>query len=255
MSARRVTDPAELIEFYGDDARLHIYALADLEEPYWSASTWWRDGDAVVGLVTLPDGEGDLVYAVASRDPEGTLRLLDGLVDDLAPGVLLTGPTGMGELLAGRQRLAWHRSYHRYVLDDHDTVGEPSGEVVDLGPTDADEIVQLNERAPGAAFFRPSMLRNDTFAGVRREGRLVAAAGTHVFSHDRRAAAIGAVLTDPDWRRHGFAADVARGTVRRLRGRADLIGLNCADGNDAGRRLWTGLGFRPLLGYEEAELA
>ena len=42
MTARRVSDPGELAEFYAGDAELHIYALADLEEPYWSASTWAR---------------------------------------------------------------------------------------------------------------------------------------------------------------------------------------------------------------------
>ena len=51
-----VAEPDELVELYSRDPHLHIYALADLEEPYWSASTWWRNGDAAVGLVGLPDG-------------------------------------------------------------------------------------------------------------------------------------------------------------------------------------------------------
>ncbi len=252
---RRITDPAELAAFYGSHRELHIYALADLEEPYWSASTWWRDGDAIVGLVTLPDGEGDIVYAVSSRDPEGTLRLLGSLVDDLAPGVLLTGPLGLGDMLGGRRRRAWHRSYHRYALVDAAAMGEPAADVVDLGPDDADELEDLYARDPDAAFFRPSMLRHDTFAGVRRDGRLVAAAGTHVLSDRFRVAAIGAVVTDPAWRRNGLAREIACGVHRRLTGRVDVIGLNCADRNTAARNLWLGLGFQPLLGYEEAELA
>lgn len=252
---RRVTQPEELVDLYSPERGLHIYALADLEEPYWSASSWWREADAAVGVVSLPDGEGRVVYAVSSRDPDGSLRILGSLLDQLTPGTLVTGPLGVGSTLTARRRLAWNRSYHRYLLTDPEAVGSPATDVIDLGPTDVDELLALYARDPGAAFFRPSMLRHETFAGVRRGGRLVAVAGTHVFSERFGVAAIGAVVTDPDWRRRGLAREVTRGVVGRLADRVDVIGLNCADRNVAAQRLYQELGFEAALGYEEAELA
>lgn len=255
MSPRQVTDPGELADLYVPDRGLHIYALADLEEPYWSASSWWRDGDAAVGLVTLPGGEGEVVYAVSSRDPEGSLRLLASLADRLGPGTLVTGPTGVGETLAKSRSVAWNRTYHRYLLTDPDAVGAPAPDVVDLGPDNVKELLDLYAREPGAAFFRPSMLRHHTFVGIRREGRLVAVAGTHVFSERFGVAAIGAVVTDSAWRRQGLGREVTRGVVGRLTGRVEVIGLNAADRNHAAQRLYDQLGFQAALGYEEAELS
>ena len=50
---RRVDDPEELVELYAPDAVVHPYGLADLEEPFWSSSTWFRRGDAVVAVLDL----------------------------------------------------------------------------------------------------------------------------------------------------------------------------------------------------------
>ncbi|MEL6893423.1 MAG: hypothetical protein AAFP84_17660, partial [Actinomycetota bacterium] len=46
-----VDDPGELVAFFADDRAVHVYSLVDLEEPFWSASRWYRRGDAVVGVV------------------------------------------------------------------------------------------------------------------------------------------------------------------------------------------------------------
>ena len=62
--AVRVTDPDVLANFHSDEPGAHIYALADLEEPFWSASQWFRRGDAVVGVVSLPGGRGKAALRV-----------------------------------------------------------------------------------------------------------------------------------------------------------------------------------------------
>ena len=54
-----------LVDLYRRDRHNHIYALADLAEPFWSRSRWWRRGDAAVGLIGLGDDEF-VVYAVNS---------------------------------------------------------------------------------------------------------------------------------------------------------------------------------------------
>jgi len=251
-----VTNPEGLVELFSRDIALHIYALADLEEPYWSNSTWWRRGDAAVGLVGLPGGH-TVVYAVSSADPDRTLDLLaePEVMSAIGPG-LVTGVTGVENIFvaAGRE-LDWHRGYHRYVLADVGQVPEPISDVVPLGLRNVDEALALYATEPKAAFFLRSMMSDETFCGVRSNGRLVAIAGTHVISERSKAAAIGAVYTHPDYRGRGLGRAVTAGVIGRLEGRADVIGLNCTDTNTAAISVYTTLGFTPALAYSECEIA
>lgn len=249
-----VLDRDELIEFFRDDPRVHIYALADLEEPYWSASTWWRRGDGVVGFIGLPGGD-PVVYAVSSRDPEGTTELLFELSGSIPPGGLITAPLGASERLSEAREIVWSRTYHRYHLPDLSTLPDGDPDVEPLGPEHVDEIEELYATDPGSAFFLPSMLEAESFVGIRHRGRLVSVAGTHVLSETQGVAAIGGVVTHPDHRGLGLGTRVTVGVCRRLKGRVEVIGLNTADANAAARSVYTRLGFVPVLRYEEAELA
>lgn len=251
--ARVVEDPDELAALFCRDVHNHIYALADLDEPFWSASTWWRRGDAAVGSVGLPEGER-IVYAVSSADPEGTLALVAELHDELPAG-LVTGPRGVASVFerAGRPIL-WQRGYHRYHLRERSSVPAPDASLVALSAADVDEVRALYASVPDAAFFLPSMLDDDTFVGVRAGGELVAVAGTHVLSEPHDVAAIGAVFVHPHHRGRGLGAAVTAGTIHRIGSRVSTIGLNCTDRNHAAQRIYLAMGFRPMLGYDECEV-
>lgn len=250
---RVVDDPAELATLFRRDVHNHIYALADLDEPFWSASTWWRRGDAAVGLVGLPEGE-QIVYAVSSADPNGTLALAAELVGEIPAG-LVTGVHGIAAVFerSGRS-IVWHRGYHRFHLVDRSSVPAPDPRLVALTGADVDDVVELYATVPDAAFFLPSMLDDDTFVGVRVEGVLVAVAGTHVLSERYDVAAVGAVFVHPAHRGRGLGAAVTAGTIGRIGGRVSTIGLNCTDHNHAARRIYLAMGFEPALGYDECEV-
>jgi GNAT superfamily N-acetyltransferase len=253
VSTRIVDDPDELAALFLPEKHLHIYALADLAEPFWSASTWWRNGDAAFGLVSL-SGNHKIVYAVSSADPDGTLSLAAELATDL-PATIVTGVTGIGQVFeeAGRE-LVWHRGYHRFHLTDPRMVLPRPKNVVDLGPGDADELLALYATQPDAAYFLREMLDANTFVGVRRNGELVAAAGTHVLDERYDVAAIGAVYTHPDHRGAGLGLLVTAGVIDRIHDRIGTIGLNCTETNVAARTIYARLGFSQLLAYEECEI-
>ncbi len=267
----RVASRAELAALFLPDREAHVYALADLDEPVWSASTWWMQGQAAVGLVGLPSSDGaaagqSVVYAVSTVDAPGSLALVAelaaGRLSRSLPDTLITGPLGVAEAMATVGRtILWQRTYHRYHLSNPSAVPDrphvASGPVVPLGPQHADELAALYATEPGAAFFLPQMLADQTFVGVRRDGRLAAAAGTHVLSDNYSVAAIGAVFTHPAHRGAGLGAAVTAGVIVRLRERdrpIEVIGLNCADRNESAKRIYVAMGFQPTLGYEECEL-
>ena len=250
-----VTDPAELVDHFSDRRAAHVYALADLEEPFWTPSRWYRRGDAVVGIVSLPGGEGAAVYAVATTAPEATLDLVVDVLPELPSGQLITGPEGLADAVSARRPLTWHAPHVRHELTDRSRLPDRAADVVDLGRADLDELNALYATEPGAAFFLDHMIDDDTFVGVRRAGRLVAAAGTHVLSTGQRLAAIGAVYTHPGHRGDGLGAAVTAGVIDRLSDRVDLIGLNVAESNAPARKVYERLGFEPIWRYEECGLA
>ncbi|MCP3987826.1 MAG: GNAT family N-acetyltransferase [Actinomycetia bacterium] len=260
-----MTDPDELARHYCDSPAAHIYALVDLEEPFWSASQWYRRGQAVVGLVQIPGDPVKTLYAVSTRDPEATLSLIIDLLPHLGSGTLITGPLGLADAVEPRRSVAWSGPHLRYHLVDRAqkpvtgprSLTPDAGGLrpVELGPAHADDIGALYATEPGAAFYRRSMLDDDSFVGVFDDGDLVAAAGTHVLSSVQGVAAIGAVYTRPSHRGQGLGRLVTAGVIQRLTDRVTTIGLNVAEANTPARHIYQQLGFEPILAYEELELA
>lgn len=254
-----VGDPRQLAELFARDRASHLYGLADLAEPYWSRSTWWRDGDAAVGVIHLPDSDAVAFYAVSPRAPEATLDLFEQVVDDVPPGATGSGPVGLAERLSGvrdveplgvRSKLVTNASVLRAPRNPRGTAT-----LVDLDEADHDEVVALHATDPGAVFFVRSMWRGGRHVGARDvDGQLVAAAGTHVLDRAHRVAAIGAVLTHPAHRGRGLAAVVVHALAERLLAEGLTVGLNVRDTNAPARRVYDRLGFRRVHGYEEARL-
>ena len=258
--AALVADPDELIEFFSSDTpAAHIYALADCEEPFWSASRWYRRGDAVVGLVALPHLGLLTAYAVSTRDPAGSSELLTQLTPDLPAELLLTGPVGLADAIGRCRKVTWSGPHLRCELVDRRAASQAaeaaSAGVVALGPSDLDLLERLYDIEPDAAFFLPYMLDDETFVGVFRDGVLIAAAGTHVISDALGIAAIGAVYAHPERRGEGLGRVVTAAAIGRVADRVATIGLNVSVDNAPARAVYESLGFRQILRYDEAELA
>lgn len=252
--AEVVTDPATLVEFFADRPGAHVYALCDLEEPYWTASRWYRRGNAVVGVVQMPDGQGAAVYGVSTQDPSGTLTLLTELHSILPPGQLITGPTGLANAFHGQRPLRWARPHLRYELSTSTAVPDRDPRIVDLDRRHLDDLNALYANEPGAAFFLPHMLDDETFVGAYDAGQLVAAAGTHVLSETKSCGAVGGVYAHPEHRGRGLGRAVTAGVIERIGTRANLIALNVATDNRPARSVYEQMGFEPILDYEECEL-
>lgn len=257
MSVRRVEDPAELAALFERDRATHVYGLADLDEPLWSRSRWWRDGDAAVGVLAL-DATSTAFYAVSPAAPAATLRLLAALAIELPAGTEGTGEVGCVPALADAgATVADLGTFTRHVLPPRALVAPPAVpgvDLVELGPRDAADIADLHERSGGEVFFRDAMLDDGVHVGARQDGRLVAAAGTHVRSRTHRVAALGAVATDTEQRGRGLGALVTHAVAHRLVAEGITVGLNVHEGNTVADRLYRRLGFVPVHRHQEARV-
>jgi len=253
---RRVTDPTELAELYGRRPDVHPYGLADLEEPLWSRSTWYRAGDAAVGVLDLGSGAPVLYAVAAAADGDrATLDLLATLVPDLPEHFVITGPVGLAERLTPAYAADWVIPHVKMRLPPDPDLPPPDPRVRWLDRAAADEVIAL--RVTGgdvSAFFIPSLLDTGHYGGIRIDGELAAVAGVHVLSERYGVAAVGNVLTHPVHRRQGLGRALLATLTRRLLETVPVVGLNVGTANAGARALYDGLGFVPVATYEEAEL-
>lgn len=249
---RNVEKPEILAELFQSDRETHLYGLADLEEPFWPNSTWYRDGDAVVGLVSVGE-EWMTVYAMSRDAPEATLDLLGRVQDSVPPGTWVTGPKGLHSSMSTLRNCRDIGSHWRMILDEPVEM-DRSVEVVTLGEKDAEAARALYASDEGGAFFLPTMLSNNPFVGIWEDGELMAAAGTHVASKRYGVAAVGAVITRPSHRGRGLGTIAVADLCKRLAGEYQTVGLNVETTNEPALRIYDRIGFRRVFQYEEVEL-
>lgn len=250
-----VDDPDTIADVFERDRAVHLYGLADLDEPYWSSGRWWRAGEAVVGALHLPEAPNPVVYAVSARAADATLDLLERLVGELPDRFVITGPTGLRDRLGPWYEPAWSARYTKMHLPTLALVPPVDRRVRPLGREHWHALVDLYDADPDAGdFFWPHLLDTGHYVGVLARDRVIAAAGIHVLSRRRGVAAIGNVATHPDQRRQGLARAVMATLVRRLAVEVPTIGLNVRADRPGPRALYEGLGFETLVPYDEAEL-
>lgn len=249
---RVVDQPGELAELFEADRETHLYGLGDLEEPYWSNSTWYQKDGAAVGVVSVGD-RWVTAYAMSRKAPQATLSLLADIHETIPPGTWVTGPRGLYETMAVVRPARDIGAHWRMILDEPSD-SDGSSQAVPLHPADLDALADLHASDEGRAFFLPAMLAGNPFVGIWEGDQLIASAGTHVVSKRYGVAAIGAVITRPSHRGRGLAYETLAALCDRLRDEYETIGLNVETANTAALNIYDRLGFHRAFQYEEIEL-
>jgi ribosomal protein S18 acetylase RimI-like enzyme len=249
-----VADRREVLDVFCRHPHLHPYGIADVAQ-LWERSRWWRDGDAVVGVMDLPGSPVPVLYAVSTAS-EATLALLARLASALPPALMCTGPPGLAARLAAVYEPAFVTPYVKMHLSRPDVLPEPAAAVVVLTQQDLPALEVLFATDPLAGdFFHPGLLDTGFYLGMWDGSELVAAGGIHVIDREHGVAAIGNVATHPAQRRRGLARDLVTTLCHRLLDDVPTIGLNVRQDNAAALGLYASLGFATILPYEETELA
>jgi ribosomal protein S18 acetylase RimI-like enzyme len=115
------------------------------------------------------------------------------------------------------------------------------------------EIGELNRLYQlGFASWLPSTAISDgIYFGLRVNGQLVSAAGTHVVSHAARLAVVGNVLTHADYRGRGFATAVTGAVTAELLRYCDQVVLNVRADNPPALNAYRRLGYADHVRFEE----
>jgi ribosomal protein S18 acetylase RimI-like enzyme len=115
------------------------------------------------------------------------------------------------------------------------------------------EIGELNRlyQLGFASWLPSSAIAEGVYYGLRVNGRLVAAAGTHVVSPEARLAVVGNVLTHVDYRGRGFATAVTGAVTAELLRSCDQVVLNVRSDNPPALQAYRRLGYTEYVRFEE----
>jgi len=251
---RLLKDKASIEAFLRRNPELHIYALGDLDDFFWPHTTWygWQEGTELRDIVLVYAGPGLPTVVGISQQPDSMCKRLREIVAllpqrfyaHLSPGVeCVFGPT---------HRLDSHGLYRKMAMRDPSRVRNINCSwAARLRPSDSDDLVRLYGESYPGNWFDLRMLETGQYFGLHVDGRLVSAAGVHVYSEQYRVAAIGNVVTHPAHRNKGYAGLVTARLCQSLIEKVEHVGLNVKADNDAAIACYRKLGFETIAPYGE----
>jgi ribosomal protein S18 acetylase RimI-like enzyme len=251
--ARLVAEPTtdrDLIRAFLDRDRIFAaYALADLEDRESGRARWGiarADGE-VVALVLEYGGPSSQPLFIAGRDDGIDAILREVIRPTIAYVACLPANLAAVErryrMEPGPQmvRMWVDRSTFRQV--------EYPG-VERLGAVDVGELNRLYRLGFGS-WLPPSAIAEGVYYGIRVNGRLVAAAGTHVIGRAGRIAVVGNVLTQPEFRGRGYAQATTAAVTAHLLEFCDHVVLNVRSDNPPALNAYRRLGYAEHVRFEE----
>ncbi len=243
----RLMDRATVRDFLGQDRGLTAYALGDLDDALWPESIFYGAyrGEELSAVLLLYRGFDPAVLTAFGLG--AGIEAILAAIDRPHEVYYLWLPQHASLLDRYYERPAAHEEW-RLVLDPGKFSAPELDGVKPIFPEQAGDLAQLYRRAavPGeeVVAFSPAQIARGAFFGVWDGGRLVSAAGTHVWSPQEGVAAIGNVFTHPHYRGQGFATRCTAAVARAaLENGIGTIVLNVRCDNAPALRVYEKLGF------------
>jgi ribosomal protein S18 acetylase RimI-like enzyme len=249
LVAETTTDLELVRGFLERDRIFAAYALADLEDRDPSRARWGiaREGDDVVSLVLEYGGPAPQPLFIVGRD-DGVEAILR---DVIRPAIAYVACLPAGQAAVERRyRLEPGPQMVRMWVDKGSFRDAFDPGVERLLPTDAGELNRLYRLGFGS-WLPPQAIAEGVYFGIRVNGRLVAAAGTHVIGRRARIAVVGNVLTQPEFRGRGYAQATTAAVTARLLEFCDHVVLNVRSDNPPALNAYRRLGYAEHVRFEE----
>lgn len=246
--ARTTTDRALLRDFLERDRLYAAYALCDLEEREFARTRWAvaTAADEPISLVLEYNGPTPQPLFVMGRT-DGIGTILRDVIRPRAAYVAMR-PEVMAAVEAYYRIDAGPPMVRMWVDRAHFRPYPASVQrILPVDIADLNRLYQLGF----ASWLPSSALSEGVYYGIRVNGTLVAAAGTHVVSPSSRLAVIGNVLTHIDYRGRGFATAVTGAVTAELLRTCDQVALNVRSDNPPALNAYRRLGFVEHVRFEE----
>jgi ribosomal protein S18 acetylase RimI-like enzyme len=246
--ARQTTDRRALAAFLEQDRLYAAYALCDLEDREFARTRWGAayDGDDLIAV--------GLEYTGPTPQPVFVMGRTDGieavLRDVIRPrAAYIAARSTMIPAIEAHYRVDPGPQMVRMWVDRARFRPYPA-QVQRLLPVEIGELNRLYQLG-FASWLPSSAIADGVYYGMRVNGQLVAAAGTHVISPSARLAVVGNVLTHVDYRGRGFATAVTGAVTADLLRTSDQVVLNVRADNPPAINAYRRLGYAEHARFEE----
>lgn len=264
-SFEKINSKPELEAYFRrDNVLLHLYEIGDLDDFFWSQTSWTalkdETGKAHFIVLTYAGADPPVVIALGGSTDHG-VALLNRM---LTTGLLSTRfyshlSLGLSESLVGAYCPEHHGQYCKMGLSDRNAADSVDTSAVQLLlPAHLPEIEAFYRvHYPGNWFDSKMLDTRQTFgiwsaSTAHSAGELVAIAGVHVYSVTYSVAALGNIAVHLDHRGKGLARLVTAALVKSLLSEGiQHIGLNVLADNGAAVACYKRLGFIQIAQFEE----
>lgn len=256
MRAISLHDKDEIATLLGGNPFLHLYSIGDLDDFFWPHTTWYGSGQAVAPLLLYTGVDLPVLLALTDEPSSPSKELLRSVLPVLPRRFYAHLSEGLAEVLSAEYQVHSHGTYYKMGLKRKELLErvESSEEAARIRGEDVPELKALYAASYPGNSFDPRMVETGHYYGVRRGGRLVSAAGVHVYSPTYGVAAIGNVTTLPEMRRQGLGTKVTAAVCRSLLHSVDRVGLNVKADNSGAIACYEMLGFEKIATYEECSV-
>lgn len=248
LTVRTIQDRAVLREFLEQDRLFAAYAICDLEEREFSRTRWGAafNGDQLVAVALEYSGMTPQPLFVMGQS-EGIEAILREVIRPRAAYV--AARTESMPAVESVYRVDAGPPMVRMWVDRTRFRPYPA-EVQRLLPVEIGELNRLYQLG-FASWLPSSAIAEGVYYGIRVNGRLIAAAGTHVISREARLAVVGNVLTHVDFRGRGYAKAVTSAVTGELLRSCDQVALNVRSDNPPALQAYQRLGYAEHVRFEE----
>lgn len=254
MEIQQISDREALEAYFRQDPSLHLYSLGDLDDFYWPLCKYYGslDDGEFRNVCLIYHGKGLPVFLALGEIHPDFLTQLSAL---LPPEFYAHLSPGLEEVFRPGYEIEEYGAHLKMILDDFSQLKkDPSFYLYPVTNEDLSAVQKLYQESYPDNAFDPRMLETGQYYGLRHRGMIASIAGVHVYSPTYRVAALGNIVTHPQYRNQGFGRAVTEHLCQELAGEVTLIGLNVKSDNKAAISLYQDLGFRISNKYGEFSL-
>jgi predicted GNAT family acetyltransferase len=254
MGVIHLQDKSRIEAFLRKNVYLHIYSIGDLDDFFWPDTVWygWEEGGKIRAVALLYIASADPTLLAVSEQEDVMLELVQSIFHILPERFYAHLSPGVAEAVQLQCKTESYGKHYKMGLKDILLLYDiDCSQVVRLTEDDLDDMLVLYKEGYPNNWFNTRMLRTRQYFGLRLQNRLVSIAGIHVYSEKYKVAALGNIVTHPDYRGKGFGKAVTAKLCQSLAEHVDNVGLNVKADNTAAVAMYRQLGFEIVGSYYE----
>jgi ribosomal protein S18 acetylase RimI-like enzyme len=254
MSVICLHDKSQIEAYLRKNVYLHIYSIGDLDDFFWPDTVWygWEKGGKIQAVALIYTGSADPTLLALSEQPDVMLELVRPIFNILPGRFYAHLSPKVAEVVRQQCKVKSYGKHYKMGLKNASLLHDVDcSQVIRLMEDDLNDMLGLYEEGYQGNWFDARMLQTKQYFGLRLNNRLISIAGIHVYSEKYKVAALGNIVTHPDYRGKGFGKAVTAGLCQSLSEHIDNIGLNVKADNAAAIALYEKLGFEILYTFYE----